>query len=396
MLKSNNEGFTLIELVSVLVILAILLTIGFMLVFNVIRNSKDSANKRSVDGYGKAIEVSINDYFLGTGSYPKSIDSIKIDYTGKKIDCAEKIINSNGSLYLSKCSVNGKEVKDAKTNDGWYHYGQRSLKVNNDIEMYGKAIEKAIKEYKTKNGNIPSSLNDLSIDYSEKNINCISRIQYDGSIYLTKCKVDGIFIEDTNSDDGYYHYGKIVNKEYKIGDVVSYNNIGFYVIENSDENSDTVKLLKAEPLTTLEITSLGEYDVTEKNGYGMVKYGNGADYKNSYVKQIVDDWVNYNVDVEYLKKDDSGYYARILSLDDLVSNLGYKYHFDGTYSVFERDSTPDWVYNPGGWIISIYSDDGNNKLYYLSDSKYINYDYISHNVIKFVRPVMNITKIALD
>lgn len=399
-MNRNKKGFTLIELLAVLVILTILVTIGIVLVFSLIKNSKISANKRSVDGYGKAIEVSINDYFLGTGSYPKSIDSLKIDYTGKKVDCDEFIINSNGSVYLSKCSVDGKEVKDSHSEDGWYHYGKKTSFINKDIDAYGQAIEKAIEQYKNGHDKYPNNLSDLNIDYSEKNISCISRIQYDGSIYLTKCKVDGKFIEDVNSDDGYYHYGKIVNKEYKIGDVVTYNNMRFYVIENSDKNSDTVKLLKAEPLTTLEITSMGEYDVTDVNGYGTIVYGNNSNYNNSYVKQIVDDWVNHNIDIEYLKKDDSGYSARILNSDDLVSNLGYKYHFDGTYAAFERDTTPNWVDNPGGWIISIYNDDSNKHVYWLSNSKYVYEGYIidgrNERILQFVRPVINIKKVFLD
>lgn len=36
--------------------------------------------------------------------------------------------------------------------------------------------------------------------------------------------------------------------EYKVGDLVTYNNIKLYVIENSDKNSDFVTLLKEEPL----------------------------------------------------------------------------------------------------------------------------------------------------
>lgn len=36
--------------------------------------------------------------------------------------------------------------------------------------------------------------------------------------------------------------------EYKVGDLVTYNNIKFYVIENSDKTSDFVTLLKKEPL----------------------------------------------------------------------------------------------------------------------------------------------------
>lgn len=45
--------------------------------------------------------------------------------------------------------------------------------------------------------------------------------------------------------------------EYKIGDVVSYNDINFYVIKNSSSKDDSVTMLKAEPLTVEEVDLYG-------------------------------------------------------------------------------------------------------------------------------------------
>lgn len=41
--------------------------------------------------------------------------------------------------------------------------------------------------------------------------------------------------------------------EYSIGSKVTYNGVEYYVIENSDATSDTVKLFKAEPLSVEEV-----------------------------------------------------------------------------------------------------------------------------------------------
>ena len=46
------KGFTLIELIAVLVIMAIIALIVTPLVMNIIRKARISADKRSVDAYG--------------------------------------------------------------------------------------------------------------------------------------------------------------------------------------------------------------------------------------------------------------------------------------------------------------------------------------------------------
>ena len=51
----NKKGFTLIELIAVLVILAILALIVTPIVLNIVSKAKASANKRSVDAYGRSI-----------------------------------------------------------------------------------------------------------------------------------------------------------------------------------------------------------------------------------------------------------------------------------------------------------------------------------------------------
>ena len=54
----NEKGFTLIELVATLVIIAIVVSITIPLVLNIIRKSKQSVLRRSVDGYGCCIRIS--------------------------------------------------------------------------------------------------------------------------------------------------------------------------------------------------------------------------------------------------------------------------------------------------------------------------------------------------
>ena len=122
-MKKNRKGFTLIELIAVLVILAVLALIVTPLVMNIVKKTKDSANKRSVDAYGKAVELSVATYLLDTHEYPETLDNLTVEYRGNEVVCNIKTLNSDGSIYLSECTVGNMEVKDANSSDGWYHYG---------------------------------------------------------------------------------------------------------------------------------------------------------------------------------------------------------------------------------------------------------------------------------
>ena len=206
----NKKGFTLIELIAVLVILAILALIVTPLVLNVIRKAKDSANKRSVDAYGKAMEIAIMGYVMDTGDTPNDLNELTVEYTGNEVKCNVKKITENGSIYLSECSVNGVKVKDKSTEDGWYHYGKRDLTNEEYVDMYGISLEKAISEYKKSNNQLPEDYKTLKLDYKGKDISCDVTINSDATVYLTKCSVAKIEVKDTTTEDGYYHYGEIV------------------------------------------------------------------------------------------------------------------------------------------------------------------------------------------
>ena len=105
MSKRKSKGFTLIELIAVLVIMAIIATIVTPLVLNVVRKVKDSANKRSVDAYGKAIDLAVAKYLLDNGVFPTSVDELTIEYSGSEVVCGIKQLNEDSSVYLSESSA---------------------------------------------------------------------------------------------------------------------------------------------------------------------------------------------------------------------------------------------------------------------------------------------------
>ena len=270
MKQSKRKAFTLIELVAVLIIMAIIALIVTPLVMSIIRKARISADKRSIDAYGRSIELAIAGYLMDTGAFPTDLSSLTIEYTGYEVNCNIMQIKENGGVYLSECTVNGKEIKDKKK-------------------------------------------------------------------------------------DGYYHYGNSKpNKPYSIGDEVTYNGMKFYVIRESNANSEIVTLLKSKPLTTDELNTYGgvgtinnhvnvylpNNEVKKYNyqiaynlgGYGgMVYYTSSScgyypyswvyngctiDYSRSEIKYVIDAWVDDKfLDFELIE-DDNGYKARLITIEE--------------------------------------------------------------------------------
>ena len=110
MKRKNLRAFTLIELIAVLVIMAILALIVTPLVMNIIRKAKLAADKRSIDAYGRSIELAIAGYLLDTGTFPTSVDQLTIEYSGNKVECSTTQLNSDSSVYLTGCTVGGRTV----------------------------------------------------------------------------------------------------------------------------------------------------------------------------------------------------------------------------------------------------------------------------------------------
>ena len=112
----RGKGFTLIELVAVLVIMAIIALIVTPLVMTIIRKARISADKRSIDAYGRSIELAVAGYLLDTGRFPTSVDQLTIEYSGNEVVCTTTQLNSDSSVYLDGCTVAGRSVD--------YHYGE--------------------------------------------------------------------------------------------------------------------------------------------------------------------------------------------------------------------------------------------------------------------------------
>lgn len=132
-----KKGFTLVELLAVIVILAIIALIATPIILNIIKDSKEEANQRSVEMYAEALKEAITQYQLdGKKLEVDSLEVIeesngrkfentnfKVEYEGNVI-CEIIEIYEDGNIYLDKCEVNGSKEK--------YKYGKINLSINDD------------------------------------------------------------------------------------------------------------------------------------------------------------------------------------------------------------------------------------------------------------------------
>ena len=272
MTKFKKRGFTLIELIAVLVIMAILALIVTPLVMNIIRKAKISARKRSVDAYGRSVELAIASYLLDTGTFPtnEQLPNLQIEYSGSNVVCNVMAIKENGGLYLSECKVNNVDVKDSSTEDGWYHYGTRDLTNEEYVDMYGDALKTASLAYFNTNGSPVEDYRTLTIDYKGKPVACDVTVNYDGTIYMTKCKVNNVDVT-SDTEDGYYHYGSIVNPPSAVNDILAKAN-PVTVANYTDGN--TGEMYTFEHPATTQTGALTDYRYIGANPNNYVTFNN--------------------------------------------------------------------------------------------------------------------------
>ena len=122
-----KKGFTLVELLAVIVILALIALITAPVVLNVIENSQQKTYRRSIDMYGKAFSKAVAEYYLDherDAITSLTFNDVKdyIKYEGNEVSCDINRINNNKTIYISKCKINN-ETEYVMDGDNYYSYG---------------------------------------------------------------------------------------------------------------------------------------------------------------------------------------------------------------------------------------------------------------------------------
>ena len=290
----KNKAFTLIELIAVLVILAIISLIVAPLILNIIRRVKDVANKRSVDGYGRAVEYAMASYQLEHLAYPDSFDKLEIEYKGNKVECKTNRINPDYSIYLSECKVNGRLVKDDKEVDGYYHYGTLKMTNIEYVDTYGKNLEDALKEYYDEHNEYPSDYTMLAMEELDKEVSCDVKINCDSTIYLSSCSVDNEEVVD-------YAYGKDKSTAVKcLLDKTNSKSITKYT------DGDVHEMYTFEHDETVQTPALIDYRYIGSDPYNYVKFNGNETWRIIGVFSVDDGNGNYEESVKLIRNESLG------------------------------------------------------------------------------------------
>ncbi len=229
------KGFTLIELLAVIVILAIIALIAIPIVLNIIDNASNETYKRSIELYGKSIELAIArkslteevpiGYYTTDGNTIQNDSKnfkLEIEYDGARVDCNIIKINEDGTIALDDCEVNNKKIS--------YSYGQVYTKLEYLESTKSQYIDTGIKvssdlkfesEYEATNFNDSPLFGGIQTGHSKNSI-------FFGYYPTTTFACWYSFKSNINAP-GEYH---ILNTKYKL--VMSKE--GLYINDNLVEN----------------------------------------------------------------------------------------------------------------------------------------------------------------
>ena len=280
----NKKGFTLIELVAVLVIMAIIALIVTPLVMSIIRKAKIAADKRSVDAYGRSIELAIAGYLMDTGTFPTSISQLTIEYSGDEVVCSTTQLKSDSSIYLAGCTVGGRSVEG-------YTYGKEEAAPTYTAYEVGDEVTYNNVDYYVI---ADSGVNEEEVQLLKKDPLTVAQVNQYGAGHVNMY---------VTSDTSASYYQQAYN--------INYNG------------------------TDTGIGGMAYYSSSTCGSSGSS--GCTTDYAQSEIKYVVDAWKTAQAP--------NATNARLITLDDLTDNLGMELNKTNptTYQITVTEDTPTWV-----------------------------------------------------
>ena len=232
------------------------------------------------------------------------------------------------------------------------------------IDMYANAAKQAIARYQLNNTGVPTSFDQLNIEYDGATVDCSTKkINSDGSIYLADCKVGDTLVEGyTYGEQQGNSVAKVCTRQNDeegfdtVTCTIGENTESFYVMNSylTDVPSDKIVMMTKynidlttyrQSSTAVPINFSNAYYWSNETTYPVGVY----DDRNDVIKPIIENYVSYLNGS--LIEDATG---SLLTYNQ-VKNLGCD---DSTYSC---SSAPSWVYSTSYWTGS--ANDTNNVWY---------------------------------
>ena len=201
--------------------------------------------------------------------------------------------------------------------------------------------------------------------------------------------------------------------EYKIGDIVPYNGMDFYVIKDSSSAEDSVTMIKAEPLTVEEVNRYGAGHVNrytsdsvgtayDYNGYGGMAYytsENCGYINNEWVKTgctntYAQSEIKYLLDAWKIAQAPAATEARLMTYDEFTDNTELGQICTGScYNAIAPKY--DWMYNNNFWYwLGTPYTDSSSDVWFVSSNGALQSHNVNYNS-GVVYPVIVLKKTVL-
>ena len=348
----NKKGFTLIELIAVIVILGVLMLLAIPAISRYIDNSKKEA-------------------------FIKEINSL--------VDTIRYGINSGDSNY----SMNGQTKRTFALEDTLLEKGENTV-ISGTLTVDTVANVYKVKVTKEKN-NYCLSLTDVSVLNKTSIKDCNSN-EYEIGNLINYNQAEWYVIKDSKLSEDYV----VLLKK----NLLSAGEIGDdFAVKNRGDNTARIAYYWSD--TCLSTSS---YQTCPGLAYSNSYSNSGCknDFEDSKMKEFLNAYMESNEMTEDLEEVD-GYKIRLITLKELQDNFDLSTEkldpqFYNYYYVPSGKTPPSFIYSFGinvhsYWTMS--ADDSNTGVYVVSDEKKVYSSFVGSCGTPGVRPVINLKKSAI-
>ena len=241
------------------------------------------------------------------------------------------------------------------------------------------------------------------------------KIEYDSNVTSQPALDDNDITLQMDYQQDLGQFDPITYETYMIGDTIQFAGSNWYVIKDSTADDDYVTLMKSEVLTNSE---LGNYAYGSRDTMSYYysntchmsythNFINSDDtgctvaYSNSNIKRMLEEVYLPTLGENKLKDvelNGNNYKIRLITLDELNSNLGWVNLHDTAKTDNENANVPLWVYNDADgdkyWTMTEDAD-SSNSIWGIDDAGFLTEISVYYPWVK-VRPVINLLKSSIE